>query len=189
MQTIPSFCIAGIELKGCWLKIRIIGEAIKAWNMWRLICNKLSWWVDWKTLLRSLKSCEKLFHLQTIEGGEREAADGLSTWISISRCEQAVPFRRFRNGHVWTSLHWRQDRGNSEALRLLVHLLGHLEICLDLNWLSSHRNQQICIATWIPWPQCEWQWQKLHWSQPSKKIKIQKNYQPGSEYLRLQLAQ
>ena len=52
-----------------------------------------------------------------------------------------------------------------------------------LNQLS-YDHPQICITTWRPWPRCEWQRQKLKWSQPSNEIKV-----PGKLQARQRLHQ
>ena len=61
----------------------------------------------------------------------------------------------------------------------LVLRAVHLEVCygLTLKLLSSHDHPQICITTWIPWPHCEWQWQKIPWSQPSNEFKVPEKLQ------------
>ena len=128
------------------------------------------------------KSAEILFHLQTMEGRQCETEYGRPAWIQIPICKQAVPLRQHRNGHVWTILHWGQERGHQVALRLLVHMPGHKScpprsVPWPLNRLSSHDHSQICLTTRIPWPHCEWQWQNLHWSQPSNEVEVPENLQ------------
>ena len=119
------------------------------------------------------KSGEIVFHLQTMEVRQCETEDGRSAWIHISRCKQAVSLRQHMNGHVWTILHWGQERGHPDALRLLVHMPGHQSspprgVPWPLNRLSSHDHPQHDVDTltslWVTMaktslePTKQWSW-------------------------------